>query len=444
MNGLKSLTKLLPQNRLAGFRPDYHFGRLSLIRMPVAHFSNVNPSPNPQIANTFEPPLPDIPTGAEQPAPPAKVLHPVVARRRQLVKRKVIERKIDLPDPKEYALLSRVKHEKETDYLEKFVHMLKHVKHSLLDIKRDFLYCLDLYKKKGDSSNYNIQEYVRYSKNKVDLFKFIPYSFFVIVPFAELVLPFYIWLFPRSTPEQFLMKTNIGQMHADKENSQDAAQKYLWSQLKAVMSDDIKLLEEKIATYQNNPLDTKALEAIRELDKQIVDKFLANYDSEYKKHLQITSIGPKGYEMLLDFYFRDYVSGIYIAHRLLNADIDLFNLVNKYILRGKYPPTPFRQFKWDNPDIVWARNILLKYQLISCFKSVTKEDLIASKHVDQLKTLTSEDLYQMTRQRALNIKSDDDRARYIESVWLPQLTTIDWDKRTWINVLRYNYCDILV
>ena len=451
MNGLKALAQRMILTPQTNFRPDRNFARQTILQTPLRFFSEGNPTSTLNNPKTVDSIIESSPVESEKSAPnpepvrhTAPATHPVVARRRLLVKPKIIGKKLDLPNPQEIALLARVKYEKETDYLEKIVHVFKHMKHSLIQIKEDFKYCYNLRRTKKNTSNFSLAEYSRYSKNMVDLLKFVPYSFFVIVPFAELLLPFYIWLFPRSTPEQFLMKSKIGQMHADKENLQDAAQKYLFNQLKAVMEEDIKQLEEKVAAYQTNPLDTEALETIKELDRRIVDKFLANYEREYRKHLQIYTLGPKGYEMLLEFYFRDYLSGIYIVHRLLNAHIDLFNLFKKVVFRGQYPPTPFRQFKWDNPDIVWARNALLKFQLKSCFKKIDDSDQITFKNRGELRTLSSEDLYQMTRQRGLNIKSDEDRVKYIDLIWLQQLKGIDWDKRTWINVLRYHYCDILV
>lgn len=41
----------------------------------------------------------------------------------------------------------------------------------------------------------------------VDLIKFIPYSVILVVPFAELMLPIMLWLFPNCVPTFFLFDT---------------------------------------------------------------------------------------------------------------------------------------------------------------------------------------------------------------------------------------------
>lgn len=68
---------------------------------------------------------------------------------------------------------------------------------------------------------------------------------------------------------------------------------------------------------------------------------LDNFEEHYKQKLDYKVLGPKGYELVLDFYFVDYLSGIYIMHRILNSPIDLFNIFNKFILRSKRSPVPF-------------------------------------------------------------------------------------------------------
>jgi len=42
----------------------------------------------------------------------------------------------------------------------------------------------------------------------MDLIKFIPFSFFVVVPFAEFLFPAWLVIFPNSIPSQFLDKND--------------------------------------------------------------------------------------------------------------------------------------------------------------------------------------------------------------------------------------------
>lgn len=71
---------------------------------------------------------------------------------------------------------------------------------SFKDIYIDTKYILKLRKEKHFIKNYTLTEYIKYWQIVYDLFKFIPYSLFMIVPFLELLLPVYMILFPNSLP----------------------------------------------------------------------------------------------------------------------------------------------------------------------------------------------------------------------------------------------------
>jgi len=50
-------------------------------------------------------------------------------------------------------------------------------------------------------------ELAEMSRIRSDLLKFVPYSFFLIVPFSGSVLPLYLYLFPNSIPSFFKFDT---------------------------------------------------------------------------------------------------------------------------------------------------------------------------------------------------------------------------------------------
>jgi LETM1 and EF-hand domain-containing protein 1 len=60
------------------------------------------------------------------------------------------------------------------------------------------------------NDSYTLFELRERRRITVDLLKFMPYSVFMIVPFAELALPFYMILFPNSMPTQFLSDSQVG------------------------------------------------------------------------------------------------------------------------------------------------------------------------------------------------------------------------------------------
>ena len=45
--------------------------------------------------------------------------------------------------------------------------------------------------------------------------KFIPYSAMILIPLADLLIPFYMILFPNSMPTQFLLESQVGKKTSD-------------------------------------------------------------------------------------------------------------------------------------------------------------------------------------------------------------------------------------
>lgn len=68
-----------------------------------------------------------------------------------------------------------------------------------------------------------------------DLLKFIPYSFFIIVPFSEFGLPLYLYLFPNSIPSFFLFDTAYYKRVHLLEQRQEQAFVYLLEKLLVLM-----------------------------------------------------------------------------------------------------------------------------------------------------------------------------------------------------------------
>jgi LETM1 and EF-hand domain-containing protein 1 len=58
------------------------------------------------------------------------------------------------------------------------------------------------YETKYDNESYS--EDIKLKQVKSDFIKFIPFSIFIIVPGAELLLPAWLVVFPNSIPSQFL------------------------------------------------------------------------------------------------------------------------------------------------------------------------------------------------------------------------------------------------
>lgn len=106
----------------------------------------------------------------------------------------------NVPNPQALSHYYKTKIEKKSTLTEKIKHIWRHMVHSLKEVKSDAKYAFAVRQNKGLKINFSPIEFVKYNQIMVDLIKFLPYSVFIIVPGAELVLPIYMWLLPNSTP----------------------------------------------------------------------------------------------------------------------------------------------------------------------------------------------------------------------------------------------------
>ena len=95
-------------------------------------------------------------------------------------------------------------------------HELKNVGYGFKLLYKDFKFYMNvkkkLYLQKYHRPSYKVK--VKLDKVKKDFIKFIPFSFFIVVPFAEFLLPAWLIIFPNSIPSQFL---NISEEEKNKQ-----------------------------------------------------------------------------------------------------------------------------------------------------------------------------------------------------------------------------------
>ena len=110
---------------------------------------------------------------------------------------------------------------------------LRKVKNGFSRLKKDILYYFGI-KKKNINYKYREESYkekVKVRQVKIDVIKFIPFSFFILVPGAEILLPPFLVIFPNSVPSQFMSEKQRDQkFEAIKERRIKAGQ-YLVQQL---------------------------------------------------------------------------------------------------------------------------------------------------------------------------------------------------------------------
>ena len=108
---------------------------------------------------------------------------------------------------------------------------LHHTVHGLKDFGKDSKV---FFSSKVNAQQYSLVSYdqeLRERNMKEDFLKMIPFSFFLIVPGAELLLPFWLSIFPNSLPSQFISEADrMSQFTSRREKQTIAAEKliYIW------------------------------------------------------------------------------------------------------------------------------------------------------------------------------------------------------------------------
>lgn len=88
---------------------------------------------------------------------------------------------------------------------------LHHMKKGMIDVGSDAKELALIVNKNGlVETRYTIVELRERRRIFKDLFKFVPFSIFLSIPFLEAFLPIYLVVFPNSIPTQFLLENQVG------------------------------------------------------------------------------------------------------------------------------------------------------------------------------------------------------------------------------------------
>lgn len=151
-------------------------------------------------------------------------------------------------------------------YVKEAIHTVKSgTKKSYQDIK--------LYRKVLKQKNKNISLWTAYELHEIrrikkEFFKVVPFTFFIVIPLAEILLPAYILLFPNAYPTHFLSSQQKKERIKKLDKRQYDAHKTLLEYLKSALivnSADIHDLLEK---------DILKLRKLLEDNKQFIEKYL--------------------------------------------------------------------------------------------------------------------------------------------------------------------------
>lgn len=281
----------------------------------------------------------------------------------------------------------------------------------------------------------NLHDRIRMRSSKTNLLKFLPFSFFVIIPFSEVLLPPYMYLFPNATPSYF---------HTS--SSRDATTKLLlrkqinaWRLLNQTLRNnstfDMAKLDRLLEDLANKV--PGAVERVPEFDEEFVEHVRSNFEL-YDKHMSPENMTNDEIKLVLDMFRWHYISGLRTLGLLMNIDLILLNILCKITFRATYP---LRVYEFDFFPFGWISRRLLLSQLKREWKSEQATDqLIKLNPEEQIAFATEDDLLTLSRNRCFLQSSVADVIEYYKHFWLPNLD-LSPNQNLWIQIMRGNYHD---
>lgn len=164
----------------------------------------------------------------------------------------------------------------------------------------------------------------------------IPFSFFLIVPGAELLLPLWLKIFPNSLPSQFLSDTDrIDKWNKRSQLQQDAAKKFLMVTLPQKMT---TLLNDSNVNEEDKPLIKELRKIIREKSSMPTD--LLKYRFVFWKYFNLRDWPPQQLVLVSHFMSHEPVTGLGTINRILRFPTWFVNTITgKSIPHFKLTPS---------------------------------------------------------------------------------------------------------
>ncbi|OMJ79877.1 hypothetical protein SteCoe_20023 [Stentor coeruleus] len=278
-------------------------------------------------------------------------------------------------------------------------HIWVHIKSEAL---KTWKYCKIIYrdgkwflkkqlKMKFFDESITIKERHKMTATKSDLLKMIPFSFFIIVPGAELTLPIFLYLFPNMIPSAFISKTKEEKKIIHMLDSRNTYAEYLY-----------KFMIAKAGSDKGN--------------KKLVDLLLKDPQSLSKPCLVEHQ---KEFRRLFRFNDMDTHTLINVCRLLTIEPLTGFKLIGKLIvdpyLRLKSRITKDHKIdSWIPQNIILdsiSRFIIL-YQLLSHIKRIREDDYLLL--VDDYDDISMESIIKCCRERAIETESTTNSRVYEE------------------------------
>lgn len=337
----------------------------------------------------------------------------------------------------------------------------EHMKHSLIDVWKDTKILFGIIKKNGiQEINYSLIELKEKRRITMDLLKFIPYTVFLIVPGAELLLPPYMLLFPNSTPSEFLTSAQKGDIRAELDATQlEGYNNFVRSIPKfgKLLDIDPIHLYESLSNLQNTEGREKDRQLFNASDfESKVNAFLAKSNKDLLiKRCGLDTLNSQELENLFKMFYRKYVPGYNWVNLAYGIPFKFPAWLLKFIAKQLKHPNPGRftnnifykfSFTLDNGPLSVIKKYLILTQLRHHIKHIRAQDRALARNLKELEEMDQLHLVEYANERAIQLEDRDEILNYVKKYWLPLSTRKDVsdDLLVWITVLRFQYADILI
>lgn len=359
--------------------------------------------------------------------------------------------------------------ERDKVFTEKKMSTLDHVKVVLHHIKKGFVgvYTDGSYlagiiaKNQLREKSYTIYELRERRRISKDLFKFIPYSIFMTIPFLEAFLPVYMLLFPNSAPTQFLFDNQVGEKTKELvEKQRDSYAKIIPLLPKfanVIGLDPLKFVQSISDIIEREGKDKDRMYyRVSDFESKIGGfvKQYKNTDKRCLSNIRLRSMTAYELEQTAKLLCLEYIPGYNILNKCLWTFTRLpfasYNFIRKKL---KMEPIPFNQsefyqfeFSFDEGPMKHLKKQLLIQQIQFHMDHIKAQDRQLARDLEQLETLNASDLSSIARQRGIKLDNSEDIKQYLVRYWLPLSVDydLDVDVLVWVSFMRYSYVDVLV
>ena len=351
--------------------------------------------------------------------------------------------------------------EKKLSTWEKVKVGLDHMKHSLIDIYVDAKYLRRLFKRHGFREEaYTIQQIRLKRRITKDVLKFIPFSFFIVVPLGELALPLYMLLFPNSMPTQFLSESQIGKKTSGLVEKQLSSYQQMLKNLPQ-FANVIGMDPIKFVTSIQDLLDREGTEKdmmfykISDFESKLSYYVKTKFDKNHpvNAHLALENQGPVEIEQIAKLLCIDYFGGYYILNLILFTFTRLpFSCIN-WIQKKRgasyidFSPLGLQklEFTFNSYPFSYIKRGLIYLQVKNHFRHIKAQDRCLARDVTQLDTMDNADIASIARQRGIRIERTEAIKIYLKKYWLPLSVDQDLpeDLLIWVSFMRFSYCEIM-